>query len=98
MSSYIANVEDANCASTDPDLFFADTYKDIERVYDVCVMCPIIEECLTYAVANEPEFGIWAATSPRKRRLMRKNYTLIAKHLIALDERKKELWKKPGGE
>lgn len=32
----------------------------------VCMTCPVTEECLAYALTIRPAFGIWAGKSPQE--------------------------------
>ena len=34
----------------------------------MCAQCPVTEECLSYALAEEDTVGIWAGTSAVQRR------------------------------
>lgn len=63
------DLQDALCAQTDPELFFPDK---IENQYShlakqICVKCPVRIECLTWALQNEEDFGIWGGFSPKER-------------------------------
>lgn len=68
--------DDAACATTDPDLFFpanGDRHT-AERAREVCRSCPVINECLEFALANEEREGIWAALNgPQLARLRKKS-------------------------
>ena len=60
---------DALCAQTDPELFFPDK---VENQYShlakqICVQCPVRIQCLTWALQNDEEFGIWGGFSPKER-------------------------------
>jgi WhiB family redox-sensing transcriptional regulator len=62
---------EALCAQTDPDEFFPDKGEDSEPAKAVCRTCPVTAECLNYALANNEQFGVWGATTPRQRRKLR---------------------------
>ncbi|MFH8470896.1 WhiB family transcriptional regulator [Streptomyces sp. NPDC017991] len=59
-----------------PDLFIPDremgSQEDLDRIHrakSMCSTCPVIEDCLKWALVN-PDLaaeGIWAATTPRER-------------------------------
>lgn len=60
-------------------LFFADSSSgDHERgariklARSICDSCVVNAECLEHALANPHEQGIWAGTTDRQRRLIRK--------------------------
>lgn len=46
------------------------TYIDIDAAKRACSMCPMIQECLTWALHRE-RYGIWAGTTERERIAMR---------------------------
>jgi WhiB family redox-sensing transcriptional regulator len=63
------------CATTDPDMFFPPVGNEdgvARKAKKICQACPMMSECLTYALANEEMFGIWGGTSPRERQRMRR--------------------------
>ena len=69
------NMDRANCNGVDVNLFFPDStvqeqsiVKAMERM---CVECPIYQQCLEYALHVKVD-GIWAATTPNQRKLMRR--------------------------
>ncbi len=37
-----------------------------------CQACPVIEQCLTFALDTNEQFGIWGGTTPNQRTRMRK--------------------------
>lgn len=41
-----------------------------------CVNCPVKKECFNYSVLHE-EYGYWAGTTERQRRVLRKNKVLL---------------------
>lgn len=91
MASYIANVEEANCQGVDTELFFADNQNYNPMLFDLCAVCPIVNDCLQYSVENETQFGYWAGAAPKARRRMRRNKKDLTAHLVKLAKRKKEL-------
>ena len=38
----------------------------------ICKKCPVIEECLEFAVERKERFGIWGGKSERERRAIRR--------------------------
>ncbi|MEU6709932.1 WhiB family transcriptional regulator [Nonomuraea sp. NPDC046802] len=77
-------LQDAACRQVDPDLFFPISHdgpagvRDTEEAKAVCRGCSIRPACLAYVVANPPEFGVWAATTPEERRRLRRERDLAA--------------------
>ena len=63
---------EALCAQTDPEAFFPEKGGSTRDAKRVCVVCPVREECLQYAMDNDERFGIWGGLSERERRRLRK--------------------------
>src|SRR5687768_12531727 len=59
----------AKCASRmeNPDDWF-DKYDSNRRAEKLCQGCPVIMECLEYALENDERFGIWGGLTARSRR------------------------------
>ena len=59
----------ALCAQTDPDAFVPDDgshgYKDARKV---CVKCPVIADCLQWALDTREPDGMYGGLSPKQRR------------------------------
>ena len=67
---------DAACLDEDPELFFpegeSERYqRQIEAALEVCATCPVIEECLSYALEADQRTGIWGGTTAEQRRRIR---------------------------
>lgn len=67
---------DANCRHADPDIFYpehAEPYPPeiLDTARAICGTCPAFAACHAYALDHETE-GIWAATTPRQRRRIRR--------------------------
>lgn len=63
---------EALCAQTDPEAFFPEKGGSTRQAKSVCAACPVIDECLRYALDRDERFGIWGGTSERERRRIRK--------------------------
>ncbi len=74
--------DDPACAQTDPEIFFpldiemgfgkfTVKYQSLEAAKKVCQECPLIKDCLEYALKNH-ELGVWGGTTERERYLMRR--------------------------
>ncbi|MFD8567715.1 WhiB family transcriptional regulator [Streptomyces sp. NPDC057694] len=67
----------AACAHEDPELFFpvgstGPALRETEAAKQVCHRCPVVTECLDWAVATGQTTGVWGGTSERERaRLIR---------------------------
>jgi WhiB family transcriptional regulator, redox-sensing transcriptional regulator len=60
------------CLNADPDLFFpisasGRSLPQITRAKAICANCPVRRECLEFAQANDPIYGIWGGTTPEER-------------------------------
>lgn len=56
----------AVCASADPEEWFPEGGATSNRAKRICQTCPVINECLQYALGNDMD-GIWGGTSRRER-------------------------------
>lgn len=65
-------VKDALCAQTDPDAFFPENSQSTLPARRTCARCPVVAECLAYALENHITEGFWGSTSPRQRRKLRR--------------------------
>lgn len=63
----------AACRGAGPDAFFPKRGGATKEGRAMCARCPVIEECLRYAVADEDNVGIWAGTSTAQRRQLRRD-------------------------
>lgn len=51
---------DLPCRSgSNPDLWFADTPRDLEQAKGLCGSCPVRAECLAGALARNEPWGVW---------------------------------------
>jgi hypothetical protein len=55
---------------SNPDIFFSEEPAEQEVAISLCAICPVLGECLTYALRNEM-YGIWGGTSPSERQTLR---------------------------
>lgn len=66
----------AACRRTDPDLFFpvassGPAALQVTRAKAVCAQCPVLTDCLIYALATGQDAGVWGGTSEEERREIR---------------------------
>jgi WhiB family redox-sensing transcriptional regulator len=59
----------AACDSADPDELFV-TGAAQNRAKAVCMGCPVRTECLSDALDNRVEFGVWGGMTERERRAL----------------------------
>lgn len=89
MHSPIEIWERGKCREVGADLkdFFPDRDRDLygpsaDRAKAVCrgtdggPVCPVLLECLAYALLTEDRFGIWGGLSPRERNALRRSENL----------------------
>jgi WhiB family redox-sensing transcriptional regulator len=65
----------AACRDKDPLVFFPAEGSRAYAAKAICRTCPVINECLTYALEYEAEhpgsrWGVYGGTTPRERRTM----------------------------
>lgn len=58
----------ALCAGEAPDVFFPSDGVGVLRAQKICAKCPVVEDCLEYALANHISHGVWGGSSERQRR------------------------------
>ena len=63
------------CAQVDPELFYPERGGSTTAAKQVCTGCPVLAECLAYALANDERFGVWGGTSERERRRIKHHAT-----------------------
>lgn len=59
----------AACKGTDPDELFVQGAAQ-NRAKRVCTGCPVRTECLSDALDNRMEFGVWGGMTERERRAL----------------------------
>jgi WhiB family redox-sensing transcriptional regulator len=64
------------CVDLDPDDFFpVGSERAMARRYEsarrACRACPVITQCLQFALDSDTDFGMWGGCTPRERRRMR---------------------------
>ena len=57
------------CRTSDPDELFV-TGAAQNRAKAVCMGCPVRTECLSDALDNRVEFGVWGGMTERERRAL----------------------------
>ena len=65
------------CLEEDPELFFPIGNKgpallQIEEAKAVCRRCPVMEQCLQWAMETGQEHGVWGGMSEDERRAMKR--------------------------
>jgi len=62
-------MDQASCVEEDPEMFFPelDSLWRVAASKRVCNACPVMAECLEYAIENGFKDGIWGGLSPTER-------------------------------
>ncbi|MGP3917711.1 WhiB family transcriptional regulator [Nonomuraea sp. 10N515B] len=60
------------CAEVDPEVFFPERGESPRRAKVICAGCPVRQECLDYALAEEIQFGVWGGLTLLERRRFRR--------------------------
>ena len=63
------------CMNTDPELFFPDQDANVnlyKTAKELCATCPIIKQCLEYALKTNEEFGVWGGLTAFERRKLKR--------------------------
>lgn len=74
----LAAAEDASwrdaalCAQADPETWFPPKGGSTREAKKICRRCPSVAPCLEFALENSEQWGIWAGTTERERRAMRR--------------------------
>ena len=68
---------DAACRDSDPELFFpigniGPALAQIEDAKKICQICPVMTDCLQWALETGQEAGVWGGASEDERRAMRR--------------------------
>ena len=75
------------CRTADPDELFV-TGAAQNRAKAVCLSCPVRTECLSDALDNRVEFGVWGGMTERERRaLLRRRPDVTSWRLLLEDAR-----------
>ena len=61
-------MSEGNCAHRDPSIFFPSDGVGVEVARRICEGCPVMGECLEYAIAERIDHGVWGGCSERERR------------------------------
>lgn len=68
----------AACAGYPNTLFFPTSdgaeEASIEKAKAVCGVCPVVEDCLQYALETNQRSGIWGGTSEKERKSLRRKW------------------------
>ncbi|RZB13659.1 WhiB family transcriptional regulator [Streptomyces sp. F001] len=79
--------ERAACLHEDPDLFFpvgntGPTLVQIDEAKAVCRRCPVMEQCLDWAIRVGQVEGIWGGMTDSERRAVRRRQARQTKNTV----------------
>lgn len=60
--------DDALCAQTNPEAFFPERGNGEKEAKAICARCPVVEECLAYALKHREDKGIWGGLTENERK------------------------------
>lgn len=68
----------------DPDMWFRSnqTRADYRKVKDICASCPVVKECLEYALQYYDILGIWGGETQGARRIIAKERGIRQKSML----------------
>lgn len=74
---------EAACLTQDPELFFpigdsGPALDQIQQAKVVCNTCPVLQECLTWALETGQDFGVWGGMSEAERLALRRRRSRVA--------------------
>ncbi len=69
--------EQALCAQVDPEAFFPEKGGTTNPAKRICARCPVLANCLAYALENKIHFGVWGGLSERERRRIQPAETVV---------------------
>ncbi|GAA4630542.1 WhiB family transcriptional regulator [Actinoallomurus vinaceus] len=66
----------AACRGIDPELFFpvsaaGPALDQVSEAKRVCASCPVVSDCLAWALRAGESVGVWGGTTPDERRYLR---------------------------
>lgn len=60
------------CVDVPPEVFFPEVGENASAAKAICASCPVAAECLTYAIENREDYGVWGGLAPWERKRFRK--------------------------
>ena len=77
------------CRNADPDELFV-TGAAQNRAKAVCMGCPVRTECLSDALDNRVEFGVWGGMTERERRALLRRRPDVSSWRDLLEQARRE--------
>ena len=57
-----------NCVGKPANIFFPSSGQGVDKARRICQECRVQEACLSYALGNRINHGVWGGRSERERR------------------------------
>lgn len=70
------------CRTVDPELWFPEDSSNCRVAKRTCRECPVISECLEYAILNNEKYGVWGGLTPTERKLFRRDVRAERRNLL----------------
>ena len=61
-------MEEGKCKDLNPSIFFPSDGVGVQVAQKICAGCPVVDECLEYALVERVDHGVWGGKSERERR------------------------------
>lgn len=84
-------MDEGACTTSPVELFFAEGGRapgDYSRARALCAVCPVVQECLDYALMTAETAGMWGGMSPSERRAERRRRHRETGERVAILDRK----------
>lgn len=66
-------MDDALCAQADADMFFPEGQgASAAEAKRLCALCPVQDECLSFALEHRLYYGVWGGLTDKQRRRLRR--------------------------
>lgn len=67
--------EQSSCSQIDPELFYPDKENHLspKTAKKVCAGCPVLDQCLDWALETREKHGIWGGLTETERNVLLKN-------------------------
>lgn len=58
------------CTQTDAETWYPEKGQRADTAKRLCAHCPVIDDCLQWALDTDERYGVWGGLNPRERREM----------------------------
>ncbi len=75
---------EGNCRNHPPAVFFPSDGVGVDHARRICGTCPVLDQCLDYALDNRIDHGVWGGTSEReRRRILKRRRISVSSGLVS---------------